>query len=189
MIKTTIDRINSNFIIEAKNSPALLADMAAMEKYMSESYSGRIIVELLQNADDARSSRVYITEKNGNVIFANNGRPFNDADVMAISRSGASEKKRGVTIGYRGIGFKSTSFLSSEIIIYSNETAFSFSKAKTAEALGVDEEHVPTIRIPFLVDATPYKDIIDELQNNGFTTIFIFKVTKGQVPLTCSALS
>ncbi len=158
MIRDTISKINSSFIAEAKGSPALLADMAAMEKYMSESYSGRIIVELLQNADDAHSSRVYITEKDGNVIFANNGRPFNDADVMAISRSGASEKKRGETIGYRGIGFKSTSFLSSEIIIYSNETAFSFSKTKTAEALGVDEEHVPTIRIPFLVDAAPYKD-------------------------------
>ena len=138
MIKNTIRDINTSFIAEAKNSPALLSDMAAMEKYMSESYSGRIIVELLQNADDAHSSKVYITERDWNVIFANNGRPFNDADVMAISRSGASDKKRGETIGYRGIGFKSTSFLSSEIIIYSNETAFSFSKSKTAEALGVD---------------------------------------------------
>lgn len=181
MIKETIKKINSSFIDEAKNSPALLADMAAMEKYMSESYSGRIIVELLQNADDARSSRVFITEKDGNVIFANNGRPFNDADVMAISRSGASDKKRGITIGYRGIGFKSTSFLSSEIIIYSDETAFSFSKAKTAGALGIDEEHVPTIRIPFLVDVIPYKNIIDELQDNGFSTIFIFKSSNKEV--------
>ena len=181
MIKETISKISSAFIAEAKNSPALLSDMAAMEKYMSESYSGRIIVELLQNADDAHSSRVYITEKDGNVIFANNGRPFNDADVMAISRSGASEKKRGETIGYRGIGFKSTSFLSSEIIIYSNETAFSFSKAKTAEALGMDEAHVPTIRIPFLVNAAPYMDIIDELLDNGYTTIFIFKSSNKEV--------
>ncbi|MBQ6378130.1 MAG: DUF3883 domain-containing protein [Prevotella sp.] len=181
MIQSTIQNINTSFIAEAKNSPALLADMAAMEKYMSESYSGRIIVELLQNADDAHSSRVYITEKDGNVIFANNGRPFNDADVMAISRSGASEKKRGETIGYRGIGFKSTSFLSSEIIIYSNETAFSFSKAKTAEALGVDEENVPTIRIPFLVDAAPYINVIEELLDNGFTTIFIFKSSNKEV--------
>lgn len=181
MIKETIFKINSSFIAEAKNSPALLTDMAAMEKYMSESYSGRIIVELLQNADDAHSSRVYITERDGNVIFANNGRPFNDADVMSISRSGASEKKRGETIGYRGIGFKSTSFLSSEIIIYSNETAFSFSKAKTAEALGVEEEHVPTIRIPFLVDATSYKNIIEELLDNDYTTIFIFKSSNKEV--------
>lgn len=181
MINETISKINNSFIAEAKNSPALLADMAAMEKYMSESYSGRIIVELLQNADDAHSSRVYITERDGNVIFANNGRPFNDTDVMAISRSGASEKKRGETIGYRGIGFKSTSFLSSEIIIYSNETAFSFSKTKTAEALGVDEEHVPTIRIPFLVDASPYMNIIEELIDNGYTTIFIFKSSNKEV--------
>ena len=47
MIKDIITRINSAFIDEAKNSPDLLTDMAAMEKYMSESYSGRIIVELL----------------------------------------------------------------------------------------------------------------------------------------------
>ena len=181
MIKEIINKINSDFISEAKNSPALLADMAAMEKYMSESYSGRILVELLQNADDAHSSRVFITEQNGNVIFANNGRPFNDSDVMAISRSGASDKKRGETIGYRGIGFKSTSFLSSEIIIYSNETTFSFSKSKTAAAIGVNEENVPTIRIPFLVDDTPYRNIIDTLQDSGFTTLFIFKSSNKNV--------
>ena len=68
MIKEIILEINSAFIAEAKNSPALLADMAAMEKYMSESYSGRIIVELLQNADDARSSRVYITEGHSTML-------------------------------------------------------------------------------------------------------------------------
>lgn len=175
MIKDIITKINSDFISEAKSSPALLSDMAAMERYMSESYSGRILVELLQNADDAHSSRVFITEQNGNVIFANNGRPFNESDVMAISRSGASDKKRGETIGYRGIGFKSTSFLSSEIIIYSNRVAFSFSKAKTAKVLGVDEMHVPTIRIPFIVDITPYNDLVEELEDNGYTTVFIFK--------------
>lgn len=181
MIKTIIKKINNDFIAEAKSSPALLADMAAMEKYLSESYSGRIIVELLQNADDASSSKVFITERDGNVIFANNGRPFNDADVMAISRSGASEKKRGVEIGYRGIGFKSTSFLSSEIIIYSNDTAFCFSKSKTAAALNLDINYVPTIRIPFLVDATPFTNIISKLKEKGYTTIFIFKSSNKDV--------
>lgn len=181
MIKDTIIRINTTFIAEAKNSPKMLADMAAMEKYMSESYSGRIIVELLQNADDAHSSRVFITENDGNVIFANNGRPFDNEDVMAISRSGASKKNRGETIGYRGIGFKSTSYLSSDIIIYSNNVTFCFSKAKTAEVLGVDEGNVPTIRIPFLVDSTPYKSIINDLQDNGFTTIFVFKSSNKDV--------
>lgn len=181
MLEPIISEINSAFIKEAKNSPALLADMAAMEKYMSESYSGRIIVELLQNADDAHSSRVFITERDGNVIFANNGRPFTENDVMAISRSGASEKKRGVTIGYRGIGFKSTSFLSSEIIIHSNNTSFSFSKSKTAEVLGLNEASVPTIRIPFLVESSAYKPIIDDLMSNGFSTVFIFKSSDKEI--------
>lgn len=181
MLETVISDINTRFISEAKNSPALLSDMASMEKYMSESYSGRIIVELLQNADDALSSKVLITEIGGSVIFANDGRPFNDADVMAISRSGASEKKRGETIGYRGIGFKSASFLSSDIVIHSNNTTFSFSKKKTAKALDVDFECVPTIRIPFLEGSTDYTDIIDSLKTGGYSTLFIFKFSNKEV--------
>ena len=100
MIETVITRINAAFIAEAMNSPALMADMAAMEKYMLESYSGRIIVELLQNADDAHSLGFFITERKGNVIIANNGRTFNNVDVMAISYLGASEKNRCVAIVY-----------------------------------------------------------------------------------------
>lgn len=175
MLKDTINKINQDFLSEAKMSPALLHDMAAMETYMSESYSGRILVELLQNADDANSSNVIVTEKDGNVIFANNGRPFNDNDVIAISRSGASEKKRGETIGYRGIGFKSSSFLSSEIIIYSEDTYFTFSKSRTAETLNVNIKNVPTIRIPFICDSTDFLETIRELKNSGYSTIFIFK--------------
>ena len=175
MLKDIVNSINKDFITEARNSPSLLSDMAAMERYMSESYSGRNIVELLQNADDAQSSRVFVTEQDGNVIFANNGRPFSEEDVLAISRSGASKKQRGKTIGYRGVGFKSASFLSSEIIIYSSNTAFCFSKSNTAKELGVNEEQVPTIRIPFLVDTTPYEKVIEDLKDKGFTTVFIFK--------------
>ena len=40
---------------------------------------------------------------------------------------------------------------------------------------------MPTIRIPFLVDAAPYKDVIDELQDDGYATIFIFKSSNKEV--------
>lgn len=177
MIKDTISKISNDFIIEANNSPKMLEDMASMEKYMCESYNGRIFVELLQNADDCNSDKVLLTKLNGDIIFANNGKKFDEDDIISISRSGASSKQRGVNIGYRGVGFKSTTYLSNEIIIYSDETYFTFSKSTCSKILEKPENNIPTIRIPFLVDNvdSKTKDVIDDLVQKGYSTIFIFK--------------
>lgn len=177
MLAETVKEINSLYMEEAKNSPTLLKDMAAMEMYMAESYSGRIFIEMLQNADDAGATKIVVREVDGYLIVANNGRPFERNDVISISRSGGSFKKRGTTIGYRGVGFKSTTFLSKEIIIYSNKTYFEFSNKKCAVALGLSEDSVPTIRIPFL-HHNPEKRLAEmttTLSKEGFQTIFIFK--------------
>ena len=176
MLSKLIQDLNSEYIAEARNSPNLLEDMAAMEKYMAESYSGRIFVELLQNADDCESSKILLEEYEGNIIFANNGRPFDANDIISISRSGASRKERGSKIGYRGVGFKSTAYLTSEIIIYSSNTYFTFSKSKCAKVLNKPSDKLPTIRIPFLVDDIELhlKNHINDLVAQGYTTIFIF---------------
>lgn len=178
-IKETIQKISYQFLLEATNSPQLLEDMAAMEKYMAESYSGRTFVELLQNADDAASNKVIIMYLNGDIIFANNGRPFDENDVVAICRSGSSSKQRGNTIGYRGIGFKSTTCLTEDIIIYSSDCYFTFSKKRCAEELNTSENRVPTIRVPFVIESTEISkenlNAIEKLKNEGFTTIFIMK--------------
>lgn len=154
--------------------------MASMEKYMAESYGGRIFIELLQNADDANSTKIRLCDYEGHLIFANNGRPFSETDVIAISRSGASSKERGITIGYRGIGFKSTTYLTSDIIIYSDRTYFTFSKAMCSTTLNRDESKIPTVRIPFLLEnlETKLDQYVQELVLEGFTTIFIFKNAK-----------
>src|SRR5699024_1223088 len=153
-LQQTILKLNKEFLLEAKNSPQLLADMAAMESYMAESYGERVFIELLQNADDANATSCYVLERNGHVFVANNGKPFDDSDVMSICRSGSSEKKRGETIGYRGVGFKSTTHLSKEILIHSSNSTFTFSKQLAAKQLGgIDENKVPTIRIPFIVES------------------------------------
>lgn len=180
MLHNVIKRVNNDFLNEAENSPRLLEDMASMEKYMAESYGGRVFIELLQNADDANSTKIRLCDYEGHLIFANNGRPFSEADVIAISRSGASSKERGVTIGYRGIGFKSTTYLTSDIIIYSDRTYFTFSKSICSKALNRDESKIPTIRIPFLLEKleTKLEQYIQELVLGGFTTIFIFKNAK-----------
>ena len=177
MLKRIVNDISKDFIMEAKNSPNLMEDMASMEKYMSESYNGRIFVELLQNADDCGSHKIILFEKNNHLVFANDGRCFDANDVMAISRSGASLKTRGNTIGYRGVGFKSTTYLTDEIVIYSDSTFFTFSKSFCSKALNTSKDKIPTVRIPFLVEniENELSEIVSNLVSQGYTTVFIFK--------------
>ena len=180
MLCDLIKKISDAFISEAVASPALLADMAKMEKYMAESYSGRVFIELLQNADDCKSTKIFISELNGNIIFANNGRPFDENDVMAICRSGNSNKKRGETIGYRGVGFKSTTYLTDEILIYSDKACFTFSKKICSQKLSIPEENIPMIRVPLLVETIDNTILtkIQELEQQGCKTVFVFKNAK-----------
>ena len=182
MLRKIVDKISNEFIAEAVASPNLLADMAAMEKYMAESYSGRVFVELLQNADDCYSTKICVKEVSGNIFFANNGRPFNESDVVAISRSGASNKKRGETIGYRGVGFKSTTYLTDEILIYSDNTYFTFSKKVCSDRIAVAESNIPTIRIPLLIDSIEplIAEEVQKLSDDGYTTVFVFRNARTQ---------
>jgi len=172
-----IKNISKQYLDEASSSPQLLKDMAALEKYMAESYSERILIELIQNADDAGSKRICLFENNGHLFFANDGAPFSKEDIESISRSGASQKQRGLTIGYRGVGFKSACHLSDEILIHSSDVTFTFSKEICANLLKLTKEQVPTIRIPFLVESVEeeIKAEISNLKQAGFTTIFVFK--------------
>ncbi|TYQ14664.1 UNVERIFIED_CONTAM: uncharacterized protein DUF3883 [Acetivibrio alkalicellulosi] len=182
MFKDLINSISNEFISEAISSPRLMEDMSAMEKYMAESYGSRIFIELLQNADDAFSKRIKMVSCGNHLLFANDGRVFNDTDIIAISRSGASSKQRGITIGYRGVGFKSTAYLTNDIIIFSDNTYFTFSKEICSRILNVSCDKVPTIRIPFLLQEceidSEIKTTISYLEKEGYTTIFIFKNAK-----------
>ncbi|NMA12898.1 MAG: DUF3883 domain-containing protein [Chloroflexi bacterium] len=182
MLASIIKSISEEFLQEAIGSPRLFEDMAAMEKHLAESYSSRVFIELLQNADDAGAQRICVLFVNNSLFVANDGRPFSETDVISICRSGASSKKRGETIGYRGVGFKSTSYLSQEIIIYSNKTYFTFSKLKCSNALERPLDKIPTIRIPFILDQIDdsLRFTIERLENHGFNTIFIYKNAKSR---------
>jgi len=178
-MKKVISRIANEFLQEAIASPRMLEDLAAMERYMAESYDGRAFVEMLQNADDAGAKRVEVFSCDGAVIFANDGRPFNEKDMVAICRSGMSSKERGAGIGYRGVGFKSATSISTEIIIYSAGAYFSFSKSLCARNLKMPENRVPTVRIPFPVEeediSAPIRKVLADRVRRGYTTFFIFK--------------
>jgi hypothetical protein len=172
------EELFSALLIEARQSPNLLEDLAALEGYLSETYSSRAFIELLQNADDAGATIVEFTFDGTKLISANNGKVFTDEDVQGLCRSGKSSKSRGSAIGYRGIGFKSTAALSNQILVSSGNYCFKFSKELTAKALG-SSKRMPLIRVPHFgesVDAE-WQDLrLGGSVNSELSTTFVFDV-------------
>ena len=171
-----IASIRESFAEEAAHSPLLLGDLASLERYVSESYTGRSLIELLQNADDAGARRFYVKSLGGHrFIVANDGRPFNADDVMALCRSGASTKSRhAATIGYRGIGFKSVVNYADAVHLVSDETRLTFSRELTRDLLG-GVHSVPLVRIPHDYHGDAFESEVDACRNAGFVTVFIFE--------------
>ncbi|MFZ3074376.1 MAG: DUF3883 domain-containing protein [Minisyncoccales bacterium] len=168
--------VRNSLLAEAKSSPNLLSDLAGLENYIAESYHNRSFIELLQNADDAKSTKFKIFKKDSFLFVANNGRTFNKTDLESLCRSAASAKIKGDSIGYRGIGFKSVVGFAKSIHIISGDLEITFSKEKTQHEIP-QASRVPLIRIPHEID-TKEKIIIQPIINNlfseGYTTIFIF---------------
>ena len=171
-----LESIRNSLLNEAKASPNLLSDLAGLENYISESYYNRSFIELLQNADDANASRFKIIKNNDLLFVANNGRDFNQKDLESICRSASSNKVRGETIGYRGIGFKSVVGFSKEIHVLSGDLELTFSKKRTQEEIP-QASRVPLIRIPHIMsseDRELINPIQSTLKSEGYTTIFVF---------------
>src|SRR3954451_6620554 len=79
-------------------SPIRLREDASQEAQISSDYRGRLVYELLQNADDAMSGQASLDDR---IVFrltdtdlwvANSGRPLDEADVKGLCGIGASSK-------------------------------------------------------------------------------------------------
>ncbi len=172
-----VDNVRSRHLAEARASPQLLADVAKLEAYVAETYSARSFVELLQNADDAEATRFCAVLAGDTLLCANDGRPFNSEDLLSLCRSGASTKRRGAAIGYRGIGFKSVVSLAARVHLVSGPVRCTFSRALSAAALGLPESDVPLVRIPHPIGLAAGEaawPAAEALLAQGFSTVFAF---------------
>lgn len=171
-----LSKLRETLIAEAKSSPMLLSDLAGLEAYVSESYNSRSFIELLQNADDANATKFYVKRSGDYLFVANNGRPFNIKDLESLCRSASSNKVRGTSIGYRGIGFKSVVSFAKEVHLVSGDFEITFSKGLSKKLIP-QAAKVPLIRIPHELDRSIRNELSDEIkkiQDEGFKTIFIF---------------
>lgn len=176
MEESILNSVRFELLAEAQRSPGLLTDLANLERYIAETYSARSFIELLQNADDAQAKRFLITQVGDWLVCANDGQPFSRTDFYSLCRSAFSEKKRGQSIGYRGIGFKSVVGMVNEVHLISGALSATFSRQLTHESLGIDVP-TPLVRIPHPL-VLPIEKQLDEkltaIRTAGFATIFVF---------------
>lgn len=67
-----------------------------------------VLSELLQNADDAGATAAAVSIKDSRFIFTHNGEDFSRENFASLCEFGVSNKRTLHTIGFWGIGFKST---------------------------------------------------------------------------------
>ena len=172
-----LQQVKKSLLVEANQSPNLLADLAGLETYIAESYDARSFIELMQNADDAGANRFHAEHFGGILIVANDGNCFSQSDFESLCRSSASRKCRGETIGYRGIGFKSVVGVASRVHLISGGLEVTFCRKMTSAEVP-SAIKVPLIRIPHelnLRNAIDVESKVRSLLNAGYQTIFIFE--------------
>ncbi|MGD9678341.1 MAG: sacsin N-terminal ATP-binding-like domain-containing protein, partial [Vulcanibacillus sp.] len=88
--------------------------------------SNHFVYELLQNAEDARATKVVFEYYKEKLVFYHNGKPFDENDVKGVSSMlmGTKDLNSAQTIGKFGMGFKSVYKYTYQPEIYSDNEAF-----------------------------------------------------------------
>ncbi len=97
-----------------------------------------VLSELLQNADDAGADFASVQIENGVFIFRHNGEDFTEEHFASLCRFGYSNKRALHTIGFRGIGFKSTFSLGDLVELYTPSLSVAFDKHRFTEPIWCD---------------------------------------------------
>jgi hypothetical protein len=89
-----------------------------------------VLSELLQNADDAGARKAIATLSDGVFTFEHDGADFNADQFGSLCRFAFSNKRTIHTIGFRGVGFKSTFSLGDVVEVRTPTLAVQFNRAR-----------------------------------------------------------
>jgi hypothetical protein len=137
-----------------------------------------VISELLQNADDAEATEVFINITNGIFTFYHNGRDFSADDFASLCGFGHSNKLTLHTIGFRGIGFKSTFSLGDTVGLRTPTLRVAFRKDRFTLPVWINDETAKDKHTQILVkiaDEKRQKQLLNNMQewlNNPFSLLF-----------------
>ncbi len=174
-------------------SPSRLQEDVSQEAQVASDYRGRLVYELLQNADDAMESsesnadRVVFLITDDAFWMANSGRPLTDADVQGLCGLGASSKvdpagTKRASIGHKGLGFKSVLEITDAPAIYSRTHSFRLGEREArphVEALWDELDStpppaVPAMRFPSVIGEEDDEDRWPALRDSGLNAAFQF---------------
>lgn len=100
-----------------------------------------VLSELLQNADDAGATEACVTVSDGYFTFSHNGEDFIEDHFASLCRFGYSNKRALHTIGFRGIGFKSTFSLGDTVELTSPSLSVAFEKNRFTAPRWIEAGH------------------------------------------------
>jgi len=92
-----------------------------------------IVSELLQNADDAGATEASVRIEDDAFVFEHDGEDFCEDHFASLCRFGYSNKRVLHTIGFRGIGFKSTFSLGDAVELYTPSLSVVFHRKRFTE--------------------------------------------------------
>ena len=98
-----------------------------------------VVSELLQNADDAGAKSASVRVEDNVFIFEHDGGDFNEEQFTSLCRFGFSNKRNLHTIGFRGVGFKSTFSLGDTVEVCTQTLAVCFKKKRFTQPVWVND--------------------------------------------------
>jgi hypothetical protein len=118
-----------------QNDPEMFKSRYTEEKRITEDYNGRQLLELLQNADDAKASEVLIEwdKREQTLKISNTGEGFSIRGISSLMLPSTSTKKGKVFIGNKGLGFRSILNWANVVNIYCNDCKIVFSEEIAAK--------------------------------------------------------
>jgi hypothetical protein len=186
-----LDRIVEQNLGAYRAMPSRLQEDVSQEAQVASDYRGRLVYELLQNADDAMaeasttSDRVSFLVTDDELWIANTGRALTEDDVHGLCGLGASSKvdatgNRRASIGHKGLGFKSVLEITDEPAVCSRTHSFTLGARHarpSVEGLWSSEgrprpRSVPAMRFPVRLDDPDER--WTRYAAEGFNTAFCF---------------
>lgn len=139
-----------------------------------------ILSELLQNADDAGATEAAVRIENHSFIFTHNGEDFSEEHFASLCRFGYSNKRALHTIGFRGIGFKSTFSLGDKVCLRTPTLSVAFERKRFTEPTWINGEsgHVGHTEIWIeIADTHRQREVEKNLQDwiNSPISLLFFK--------------
>lgn len=122
---------------QLENDPELAGPWRQLFKQVQS--PRHILSELLQNADDAGATEAAVRITDQTFIFEHNGEDFSEEHFASLCRFGYSNKKSLHTIGFRGIGFKSTFSLGDCVKLFTPSLSVCFFQKRFTEPHWVGE--------------------------------------------------